>query len=321
MHAGVRKPIKVMRIFKFNITRILSALFISAALVGCASTTDEEVPETLSEAEMYKMATQSIDSGQYDDAIKTLRTLESRYPFGSFAEQSQLDIIYAYFMNYEPEAVRAAADRFLRLHPNHPNADYALYMKGLASNTSAMGLLERYLPLDYTKRDPGQARQSFGEFSELLNRYPDSRYAPDARQRMVALRNRLAAYEIHAANYYMKRKAYVAATNRGRYVVENLQKTPAVPEALAIMVEGYQRMGLIEPANEALEVLRLNFPESDALNEKGEFIGYQSFGDVNPSLLYTVTFGLLGDSGVDKQLENIPAISQEPTPKPPAQDQ
>ena len=138
---------------------------------------------------------------------------------------------------------------------------------------------------------------------------------------MVALRNRLAAYEIHAANYYMKRKAYVAATNRGRYVVENLQKTPAVPEALAILVEGYQRLGLIEPANEALEVLRLNYPDSDALNKQGEFVGYQSFGDVNPSLLYTLTFGLLGDSGVDKQLQGIPDLSQEETPKPPANDQ
>lgn len=308
-----------MRIFKINVTRFLSALFVTAALVGCSSTPDE-VPETLSEADMYQQAIQSIESGRYDEAIRTLRTLESRYPFGSFAEQSQLDIIYAYFMNYEPEAVRAAADRFLRLHPNHPNADYALYMKGLASNTSAMGLLERYLPLDYTKRDPGQARQSFGEFSELLNHHPDSRYAPDARQRMVALRNRLAAYEIHAANYYMKRKAYVAATNRGRYVVENLQQTPAVPEALAIMVEGYQRLGLVEPAQEALEVLRLNYPESDALNEKGEFIGYQSFGDVNPSLLYTLTFGLFGDSGIDRQLENIPPLPQQEAPRPPQDD-
>ena len=226
MHAGVRKPIKVMRIFKFNITRILSALFISAALVGCASTTDEEVPETLSEAEMYKMATQSIDGGQYNEAIKTLRTLGIPLSLWQLCRTIPAGYYYAYFMNYEPEAVRAAADRFLRLHPNHPNADYALYMKGLASNTSAMGLLERYLPLDYTKRDPGQARQSFGEFSELLNRYPDSRYAPDARQRMVALRNRLATYEIHAANYYMKRKAYVAATNRGRYVVEKPAENP-----------------------------------------------------------------------------------------------
>lgn len=308
-----------MSIFKITFTRLISVLFLAGVLAGCASTPDEDqVPETLSEEELYKLASNSIDHENFAEAIKTLRTLESRYPFGSFAEQAQLDIIYAYFMDYQPEAVRAAADRFLRLHPTHPNADYALYMKGLASNTSAMGLLERYLPLDSSKRDPGQARQSFNEFSELLSRYPDSRYAPDARQRMVAIRNRLAAYEVHAANYYMKRKAYVAATNRGRYVVENLQKTPAVPDALAIMVEGYQRMGLIEPANEALEVLRLNYPDSPALNEKGEFIGYQSFGDVNPSLLYTVSFGLFGNSGKDRQLGDLPDLNQDvPPPQPP----
>ena len=267
-------------------------------LAGCSSTPDkDQLSESLSEAELYQMASQSLNNKNYSDAITRLRTLESRYPFGSFAEQAQLDIIYAYFMNVEPEASRAAADRFLRLHPQNPSADYAYYMKGLASNTASMGLLERYLPTDSTRRDPGQARQSFSEFSELLSRYPDSKYAPDARQRMVALRNRLAVYEIHAANYYMTRKAYVAATNRGRYVVENLQKTPAVPEALAIMVEGYQRMGLTKPADEALEVLRLNHPDSKALNESGEFVGYHSFGDTDPSLLNTVTFGLLGDSG------------------------
>ena len=318
MHAGVRKPIKVMRIFKITFTRLMPVLLLTGFLAGCASTSDEEqVPETLSEEELYKLASSSIDHEDFEEAIKTLRTLESRYPFGSFAVQAQLDIIYAYFMDHQPEAVRAAADRFLRLHPTHPSTDYALYIKGLASNTSAMGLLERYLPLDATRRDPGQARQSFDEFSELLNRFPDSRYAPDARQRMVAIRNRLAAYEIHAANYYMKRKAYVAATNRGRYVVENLQKTPAVPDALAIMVEGYQRMGLIEPANEALEVLQLNYPDSPALNEKGEFVGYQSFGDVNPSLLYTVTFGLLGDSGKDTQMQDLPGLNQDAPPPPP----
>ena len=290
----------------------MSALFLAGILAGCSSTPDQEqVPETLSEEELYKLAAYSIDDENYEEAIKTLRTLESRYPFGSFAEQAQLDIIYAYFMDHQPEAVRAAADRFLRLHPSHPNADYALYMKGLASNTSAMGFLERYLPLDSTKRDPGQATQSFNEFAELLNRYPDSRYAPDARQRMIAIRNRLAAYEIHAANYYMKRKAYVAATNRGRYVVENFQKTPAVPEALSIMVEGYMRMGLVEPANEALEVLRLNYPGSPFLNEKGEFVGYQSFGDVDPSLLNTLTFGLLGSSGKERQVEDILPLPQD----------
>ncbi|MGI9278950.1 MAG: outer membrane protein assembly factor BamD [Endozoicomonas sp.] len=307
-----------MTILKTTFSRLvfsrLICLFLAAVvLAGCSSTPEKEkLPESLTEAELYQMANQSLNNKNYSQAVERLRTLESRYPFGSFAEQAQLDLVYAYFMNVEPEASRAAADRFLRLHPQHPNADYAYYMKGLASNTAAMGLIERYLPLDNTKRDPGQARQSFNEFRELLNRYPDSKYAPDARQRMVALRNRLAEYEVHAANYYMKRKAYVAAVNRGKYVVENMQKTPAVEPALGVMVEGYQRMGLIEPANETLEVLKLNFPDSKLLNRQGKFVGYQSFGDVDPSLLYTVTFGLLGDSGIEKQKMQTPVAPQPP---------
>ncbi|WP_422134505.1 outer membrane protein assembly factor BamD [Endozoicomonas sp. ALD040] len=302
-----------MTILKTTYSRLIFLILAAVVLAGCSSSPEKKtLPESLTEAELYQMANQSLNNQSYTKAVEYLRTLESRYPFGSFAEQAQLDLVYAYFMNVEPEAARAAADRFLRLHPQHPNADYAYYMKGLASNTASMGLIERYLPLDNTKRDPGQARQSFNEFRELLTRYPDSKYAPDARQRMVALRNRLADYEIHAANYYLKRKAYVAAVNRGKYVVENMQKTPAVEPALGIMVEGYQRLGLIEPANETLEVLKLNFPNSNLLNEQGEFIGYQSFGDVDPSLLYTVTFGLLGDSGIEKQKAQTPVAPQPP---------
>ena len=311
------ETVDTMTRFKIPFSRLLGLIFAAVILAGCSSTPEKEkLAESLTESELYKLASDSLNNKNYSQSIERLRVLESRYPFGSFAEQAQLDLIYAYFMNVEPEASRAAADRFLRLHPQHPDADYAYYMKGLASNTAAMGLLERYLPLDNTKRDPGQARQSFNEFRELLTRFPDSKYAPDARQRMVALRNRLAAYEIHAANYYMKRKAYVAAVNRGKYVVESLQKTPAVEPALGIMVEGYQHLGLVKPADEALETLRLNFPDSKLLDKQGEFIGYQTFGDVDPSLLYTLSFGLIGESGIEKQKMVTPAPT---APTPPAQ--
>ena len=272
-------------------------VFAAALLGGCASTEEkEQLSETLSEAKLYQMASNAIDSHRYSEAITSLRTLESRYPFGAFAEQAQLDIIYAYFNNSEPEAAKAASDRFIRLHPQHPDADYAYYMKGLASNTASVGILDRYLPIDQSRRDPGQARVSFDEFSELLSRFPDSKYAPDARQRMIALRNRLAQYEIHVANYYLKRKAYVAAIERGRYVVENMQKTPAVPEALAIMVEGYLHLQLPKPAGEALEVLKLNYPNHPSLDKQGNFIGYKVFDDVDPSIWSTLTFGLIGSS-------------------------
>ena len=297
-----------------KLTRLLPVLLITVFLAGCASKDAEQLPESWSEAELYQASNKALNGNRYSEAIKALRTLESRYPFGSFAEQAQLDLIFAYFKNGEPEASKAAADRFIRLHPQHKDADYAYYMKGLTSNTAALGFLERYLPMDLSRRDPGQARVSFSEFSELLSRYPDSQYAPDARQRMIELRNRLAQYEIHAANYYMKRKAYVAAVNRGRYVVENMQQTPSVAEALAIMVEGYQHLGLPEPAQEALKTLKLNFPNHDSLDKNGNFVGYQVFDDVDPSILSTLTFGLLGSSTPKPQ---SPQVAPE-IPTPPA---
>ncbi|MGB0360850.1 MAG: outer membrane protein assembly factor BamD [Endozoicomonas sp.] len=286
--------------------RSIAVTLAALILTGCASSgssTEEQLPESLSEADLYQVARKSIDDERYSEAVKSLRALESRYPFGAFSEQAQLDIIYTYFQSIEPEASKAAADRFIRLHPQHPDVDYAYYMKGLASHTASLGLLERYLPLDLTRRDPGDARVSFNEFSELLNRFPESKYAADARQRMVALRNRLAEYEVHAANFYLKRKEYVAAIKRGQYVVENMQKTPAVPEALSIMIEGYQHLALTQPASEALAVLKLNYPDHSSLDAQGNFIGYKVFDDVDPSIWSTLTFGLIG--GSEKQQSSL----------------
>ncbi|MDD7803987.1 MAG: outer membrane protein assembly factor BamD [Endozoicomonas sp. (ex Botrylloides leachii)] len=287
-----------MIILKYRLTHLIVLLFTVLVITGCASNPDKDrLPNSLSEADLYQLSNKYLDNSNYSEALKYLKALETRYPFGAFAEQAQLNIIYAYYMHSEPEAARAAADRYIRLHPQSSSTDYAYYMKGLASNTASVGLVERYLPLDITRRDPGQAMQSFNEFSELLKLYPDSKYAPDARQRMIALRDRLAEYQIHVATYYMKRKAYVAAIKRGQYVVENMQQTPAVPQALAIMIEGYQHLGLVKPANETLETLRLNYPNDPALDKKGNFIGNKVFSDVDPSVLNILTFGLLGDSG------------------------
>ncbi len=273
----------------------ICTLVLGIWLAACSSN-DVKVPENLSEAELFKQANEQLEKENYSAAIDTLRALESRYPFGPFAEQSQLDLIYAYYRSMQPEASRASAERFIRLHPSNPNVDYAYYMRGLASNTADLGLVERYIPVDLAERDPGQARQSFAEFSELLRRFPDSRYAADARQRMIHLRNRMARYELHVANYYMKRQAYVAAINRGRYVVEHLQGVPVMEEALGIMIEGYQHLRLEQPAAEAMEVLKTNFPNSKMIGANGEFTGYSSYEDVNPDMLSTVTFGLLGES-------------------------
>jgi len=145
-------------------------------------------------------------------------------------------------------------------------------MKGLSSFVEGQGLFERFMPTDLTKRDPGAARQSFADFSQLVSRYPDSIYAADARKRMVYLRNLLARYEVHVANYYFLRGAYLASANRGRYVVENFQRTPAVPDALAVMVQAYQLLGMDDLANDALTTLRTNYPNHPALDKNGNLV-------------------------------------------------
>jgi outer membrane protein assembly factor BamD len=226
----------------------------------------EVIDERLSESEIYQLAQTDLAGSNYSGAVAKLKALESRYPFGRFAEQSQLELIYAYHKNVEPEAARAAADRFIRLHPQHPDVDYAYYLKGLTSFEQDRGLLTRFFPLDMTKRDPGAARDSFNDFSQLTTRFPQSRYAPDAKARMVYLRNLLAAGEIHIGYYYLKRKAYVASANRGRYVVENLQGSPAVGDGLALMIESYQNLGLDDLATTSLQSLKLNYPDHPTLN-------------------------------------------------------
>lgn len=266
-------------------------LLIAILAVTAACSSKEVVEENLGETALYQQAQSDLDNKSYTNAINKLKALESRYPFGRYAEQAQLELIYAYYKNIEPEAARSSAERFIRLHPQHPNVDYAYYLKGLASFEQDRGLVARFLPLDMTKRDPGAARDSFNEFAQLTSRYPNSRYAPDAKARMIYLRNLLAAYEVHVGHYYLKRQAYVAAANRGRYVVENFQETPAVGDGLAIMVEAYQRLTLNDLADSSLETLKLNYPDHPSLVD-GKFVPSEREAD-NRSWIAKATLGLI----------------------------
>ncbi|KDE39778.1 putative component of the lipoprotein assembly complex (forms a complex with YaeT, YfgL, and NlpB) [Nitrincola lacisaponensis] len=267
-----------------QLVKVIGALTLLILLSGCSWFGGDKTIPDIPEQILYDDAMSALDAGNWSLAIEKLQLLEARYPFGRFSEQAQLELIYAYYRNSEPAAARAAADRFVRLHPNHDHIDYAYYLKGLTSFEEDRNFLARFLPLDETQRDPGAALDSFESFSILLNRYPDSEFAPDAQRRMQYLKNRLATYEIHVASYYMKREAWVAAANRGRYVVENLQETPAVPDALAIMAESYTKLGMHDLAENALEVLRVNFPD----------YVIRPFSPQRFDLLYTATFGLLG---------------------------
>ena len=266
-------------------------LIATLAFVAACSSNKPEVDENLSESELYQQAQEDLSSNSYNNAVAKLKALESRYPFGRYAEQAQLELIYAYYKNVEPEAAKSAAERFIRLHPQHANVDYAYYLKGLASFDQDRGLIARFIPLDLTKRDPGAARDSYNEFAQLTSRYPNSRYAPDAKARMVYLRNLLAAYEIHAGRYYLTRQAYVAAANRGRYVVENFQETPAVGDGLALMVEAYQRLEMNDLAATSLEALKLNYPDHPTLVD-GQFVPVEEEAD-NRSWLAKATLGLI----------------------------
>ena len=272
----------------------LLVVMLATTLAGCSVfSKEDEVPPDQGERALYDTARKNLDSSNFDLAIKNLQLLEARYPFGPYAEQAQLELIYAHYRNYDHEEAVAAADRFIRLHPQHPNVDYAYYMKGLASFTEAQGLLERFLPTDMTKRDPGPARQSFADFSQLLSRFPNSEYAADSRARMVHLRNLLARYEINVANYYFKRRAYVAALNRGRYVVENFQETPAVPDGLAVMAQAYIILGMQDLADNAIATLRRNYPQHPSLDESGNFIAQYVPGEDDRSWANVLTFGLV----------------------------
>jgi len=286
------------------VRRFAYLLILPLILNSCGLFSDDEDDDEFrglsSEEQFYRRALEQLNSRNIQGAISTYQALESRFPFGKFAEQAQIEIVYAYYENNDTEAARAAADRFIRLHPDSKNVDYAYYMKGLSSFSDGGGIFSRFLPIDETKRDPGRAEESFSDFAQMLALYPDSKYAADARARMVFLRNNLAGYEIHVANYYLDRKAYVAALRRGQYVVENFQGTPAVADGIAIMIECYLRLGLNDLADTSLKVLTTNYPTHESLSEDGQFSVRTEI--TNPSLLYTMSFGLLGDNRIDPPL-------------------
>jgi len=260
---------------------------------GCSG--NDELPDISTdtgEQQMYEDAQRSLGNKNFDLAVRSLQMLESRYPFGKYAEHAPLELIYAHYGAYEHEAAIEAADRFIRLHPQHPSADYAYYMKGLAAYTSNEDIFARFLPTDETLRDTSHAKESFAEFAQLLSRYPDSPYAADAKARMVHLRNLLARHEINVANYYFRRGAYLSAANRGRYVVENFQKTPAVADGLAVMAQGYILLGLNDLARDSIDTLALNYPNHPSLDKNGEFQSVYTLDGLQRSWINKLSFGL-----------------------------
>lgn len=250
--------------------RILVLLSLAATLAGCGLL-PEQIDDTKnwSASKLYSEAKASLAEGDYTRAVQLFEKLEARYPYGPYAQQAQLEVAYAYYKDNEPVSAIAAADRFIKLHPNHPNVDYAYYLKGLANFVEDHSPLAKLGDQDMTDRDPKSARESFAAFKELVTRFPDSKYTPDARARMAYLMNALARHEVHVANYYYKRGAYVAAANRAKYVLQNYQQAPALEDALYILAQSYDKLDLPDLRDDALRVLRLNFPNSVHLGGAG----------------------------------------------------
>jgi outer membrane protein assembly factor BamD len=283
-------------------------LLFSLTLYGCSS--NDELPDVAADAgeqQIYDDAQNYLRGDNYDLAVRSFQLLEARYPFGKYAEQAQLEIIYAHYNAYEHEAAVEAADRFIRLHPQHPNVDYAYYMKGLAAYTSNEDIFSRFMPTDPTKRDTSHAKEAFAEFSQLLARFPDSPYAADAKARMISLRNMLARHEIIIANYYLRRGAYLASVNRGRFVVENFQRTPAVADGLAVMAQGYIYLGMDDLAEESIRVLAENFPKYPAIGKDGQFISGYTLDGAQRSWINQASFGLF-DPPKPPQFDTRPKI-------------
>lgn len=282
-------------------------LLFSLALWGCSS--NDELPDMADtgEQDMYEQAQDYLENASYSQAVRALQLLESRYPFGKYAEQAQLELIYAHYQAYEHEAAVEAADRFIRLHPQHPNVDYAYYMKGLSAYTSNSDIFDRFVPTDPAERDTSHAKEAFAEFSQLVARFPASPYAADARARMIYLRNLLARHEIMVANYYFRRGAYLAATNRGAFVVENFQRTPAVADGLAVMAQGYILLGYNDLARDTIAVLALNYPDHESLDENGEFQSVYTLDGLQRSWINKVSFGLF-DPPEPPQFDNRPDV-------------
>ncbi|MGJ8682201.1 outer membrane protein assembly factor BamD [Paraglaciecola sp.] len=240
------------------------------AFVGCSSAPDEQDAELILKNQgaqgLYQDAKNKMKIGNYGAATEALSSLDSRFPFGPLSHQVQLDLIYGYYKTGKTDEGLAIIDRFVRLNPNHSDVDYAIYMRGLTNMEVDRNLFQELIGIDRSDRDPSNSREAFNDFRRLIEKFPNSKYAADAQKRMLHIKSRLAKYEIAIARYYMRREAFVAAANRGRYVIENYYDTKHVQEALEIMVECYDQLNLDDLKDNAMKTLKLNYPNSSFIS-------------------------------------------------------
>lgn len=253
-----------MTLYRVYLPVLAKSLAIAALMIGltaCASMDESEFPENWSAERLYKEGKQALDHEDFRSAIDLLEKLETRFPFGELTQQAMLMTAFAYYKNSDPQSSVATADRFIKLYPTHPDVDYAYYLRGLADFHTRDAFMDNLFSVDPSKRDPGSVMRSYQYFAELIKRFPNSKYAKDARQRMVFLSNSLARHELHVADYYMRRGAYAAAAQRAKYVLETYPSTPEIADALAMLIRAYHELGIDDLAQDSLRVLEKNYPQ------------------------------------------------------------
>lgn len=257
-------------------TRPLHSLMLAVCIAGGVTlsgcgvfggTEPQDLPENWPEDKLYFAAKASLDVGSCGGAIEHYERLQTRYPFGPYAAQAQIELAYCHYKSEDSAAALGAIDRFIKLNPTHPHMDYAYYLRGLINFNIGRGLTSRIIARDPSQRDPGAALRSFKDFLGLIRDFPKSRYIDDSQLRMRHLRNILAQHEVNVANFYMRRGAFVAAANRARNVVENFQQTPAMPEALVLLAKSYKVLEMNDLSDDALRVLQLNYPNHPGISE------------------------------------------------------
>ncbi len=250
------------------VSRIVFILILMALFAGCSTFGKKKVDplEVGTVDQLYERGKAANEKGNYAVAVKTFTRLVARFPFGPYTEQAQLDQAYAQYKMNKPDDAYSTANRFIKTYPAHKHIDYAYYLRGLINFDREEGLLERYAGLDMTQRDQSFLRQSFDDFAALVKRYPDSRYADDAKQRMIFLRDGMAQAELNVALYYLRQGAYVASANRSKAILETYDQSRQVGDALAIMTKSYHELGQDKLAADAERVLKLNYPEHPSLS-------------------------------------------------------
>ena len=282
-----------MSLPRYKMTMLALSLGVATAIVGCSSNPKKEVVDTgpqSSEQVYIQKAEKALERGQYTEAAKQLEALDTYYPTGDYTQQAQLELLYVKFQQKDYEAAITLAERFIRLNPQHPNVDYAYYVRGVANMEQNYDGLLRYTSLKQSHRDVSYLKVAYQNFVDFIRRFPSSTYAVDAAQRMKFIGNELAESEMNAARFNIKRKAWLAAIERSHWVVEHFPQTPQVPEALATIAYGYEKLGDTQTAQQYIDVLKLNYPNLVKADGSVNLRAARSEG----SWINRATLGILG---------------------------